>query len=97
MPALLISHQTIHDMDAFHEYVALAGPSIAPYGGELVSMGKVHELLEGSHDQQFVAILSFPDVEALNNWYNSYEYQAIIGKRTSIADGVVLSVVLREN
>lgn len=86
MSAFLIAHVTIKNPDRFKEYGASASGTFAPFGGELVLKGKMSNVLEGNHSHQMAAIIKFPDMKSLNNWYKSDAYQAIIPIRDEGAD-----------
>ncbi len=86
MTAFFIATATIKDPDLFKEYGAGAGPTIAAHGGELVIRGQTESVLNGTGSHQISAIARFPDMDALNSWFNSPEYQALIPLRDSAAD-----------
>jgi uncharacterized protein (DUF1330 family) len=52
------------------------GPIIASYGGRYLRKGGSHRQPEGGHwKPERVVIIEFPDMPALDAWYNSPEYQ----------------------
>ena len=82
MPAYLIVEHRITDPTKFEEYRTKVGPMIAKYGGRYLTKGGSHRVLETKHwlpDR--VAIIEFPDMAALNTWYDSPEYQPLIALR----------------
>ncbi len=86
MSAFFIATSTIKNPAKFAEYGARAGASLAPYGGNLVIKGKAVETLAGTSNHQAVGIIRFDNMEALNNWYQSPEYQALIPLRNEAVD-----------
>lgn len=48
------------------------------------------EFIEGSWDSQRVVVLAFEDKASFRAWYDSAEYQAIIGDRLAGAHGPVV-------
>lgn len=55
---------------------------IAKHGGRYLTKGGSHKVLENRHWQpDRVVIIGFPDMTALNAWYNSPEYQPLIALR----------------
>jgi uncharacterized protein (DUF1330 family) len=86
MPAYLIVEHTITDPARFQEYGDKVRPLVAKYGGRSLARGS-HRVLETNHwlpDR--VILFEFPDMEALNTWYNSSEYQPLIALRQSATD-----------
>ncbi|VAV96201.1 hypothetical protein MNBD_ALPHA06-838 [hydrothermal vent metagenome] len=81
MSAFFIATSRIKDPQKFAEYGAKAGPTLAPFGGELVLKGKAMQTLAGTSAHQAVGIIRFANMEALENWYHSDAYQAIIPLR----------------
>ncbi|MDQ7018277.1 MAG: DUF1330 domain-containing protein [Robiginitomaculum sp.] len=86
MSAFFVATSTIKDPEKFAEYGAKAGASLAPYGGNLVIKGKAVTALAGTSNHQAVGIIRFADMEALNAWYQSPEYQALIPLRNEAVD-----------
>ena len=75
MPAYFVAEVEVTNPSGYEPYRALAGASIAQYGGRFVARGGKTELLEGSMEPQRVVIIEFTDVAAAKRWYNSPEYQ----------------------
>lgn len=86
MTAFFIATPRIKDADKFQQYAAKAGKSMVPFGGELLIKGKVETVIAGECNHPAAAIVKFPDMDALNNWYNSADYQAIIPLRDEASD-----------
>src|SRR5207248_6027488 len=66
---------------------ALAGASIAQYGGRFLVRGGAAELIEGSPAPQRVVLTEFADVAAAKSWYNSPEYQKALPIRLANSKG----------
>ena len=82
MAAYLIAEHIITDSAKFEEYRTKVGPMIAKHGGRYITKGGTHKLPEGGHwNPERVVIIEFPSMAALNNWYNSPEYQPLIALR----------------
>jgi len=96
MNAFLIAYVTVKDGEKFQTYAQAAGESIHAFGGKVVTKGQAIGQLAGEHEQQNVAIISFPDIENLESWYNSAAYQTIIPLRDKAADITLTSYVVPE-
>jgi uncharacterized protein (DUF1330 family) len=85
MTAFFVATVTIKDPAKFQEYSKKAGETFAAHQGELVIRGKLEKALSGKAKNHAVGIVKFPDHDALNAWYNSAAYQAIIPLRDEAA------------
>jgi uncharacterized protein (DUF1330 family) len=71
----------------FEKYRAEAPKSIAQYGGKYIVRGGAMEVLEGAAPHPRIVMLEFPSVEQAKTWYNSPEYQGVIGMRHQASTG----------
>jgi uncharacterized protein (DUF1330 family) len=78
MPAYFVVEVEVINPAGYEPYRALAGASIAQYGGRFIARGGKAELVEGSPEPQRVVIIEFADAAAAHRWYNSPEYQAAL-------------------
>ena len=93
--AYLIVEHIITDAEKFEEYRAKVGPMIAKHGGKYLTKGGSHKFPEGGHWQpDRVVVIEFPDMEALNAWYNSPEYQPLIALRKQCTSNVHMMITL---
>lgn len=89
MAAYVAVHATIKNADKMAEYSAAAGPSLAPFGGKLLSRGP-SEVLSGSNPHGVMVLIEFPDRASAKAWYASPAYQAAIPARTEGMDSVFI-------
>lgn len=87
MAAYFIAQYVVNDPALYREYQAGAGPTLAASGGELVSFDMGAETIEGTPPGPQTVIIKFESTEAAKAWYNSKEYQAVVGKRLQATDG----------
>jgi uncharacterized protein (DUF1330 family) len=95
MPAYLIAEHTITDAAKFEEYRVKVGPLIAKHGGRYITKGGSHVVLEKNNavwQPGRVVIVEFPDMAALNAWYNSPEYQPLIALRQASAKDMLITL-----
>ncbi len=76
----------INDEAAFKAYQDVAGPTISQYGGELVLRSDGVESGDGSWSPMGIIMFKFDTPEQARKWYNSPEYQAVIGQRFASSD-----------
>lgn len=87
MAAYFVVQYVVNDPGLYQEYTAGAGPSLAKYGGELVAFDVAAETVEGTPPGPQTVIIKFEDTDALKTWYNSEDYQAVVGKRLQATEG----------
>lgn len=92
MSAYVIVNVTVHDPDAYHEYVQLAPPTIAQYGGRYLARAGNTEILEGDWTPNRLVILEFPTGERAKEWLDSPEYGAVkhLRHRNATSDMVLI-------
>lgn len=83
----LVAHLEITDPGKYEEYRAQVPATIEQYGGKFLIRGGAMETLEGDPLPGRTVVLEFPSVEQARTWYNSPEYQAIIGLRLGASTG----------
>lgn len=82
MPAYLVVEHNITDAAKFEEYRTKVGPLIARFGGRYLTQGSTHRQPEGGHwKPERMVVIEFPDMQALDAWYRSPEYQPLISLR----------------
>jgi uncharacterized protein (DUF1330 family) len=95
MPAYLIAEHIITNQLKFDEYRAKVAPMIAKHGGRYLTKGGSHKLPEGGHwKPERVVIIEFPDMDALNAWYTSPEYQPFIALRKGCTSDLDMLITL---
>jgi uncharacterized protein (DUF1330 family) len=87
MKAYVIAAETVHDEAVFAEYRKHVVATIEAFGGKFVARGGKLTLLEGDWPHLRTVIIEFPSREAAEGWYNSPEYQKIIGFRLKSTSG----------
>ena len=93
MPGYIIGQQKgIKDAAAFEGYQGAAGPTVVQYGGKLVLNTDKIQAGDGGWSPAGIVMLEFESVEQAKKWYNSPEYQAVIGQRLSSADSAVIII-----
>ena len=88
--AAIVGHVAVRDADKWARYVAAVPATLAPWHGEIAMRGEQRLALNGMQHGTHVVVIRFPDVAAIDAWYRSAPYQALIPLRDEAAD-VVLS------
>lgn len=84
--AYVIGHITVKDPAKWAEYRANVPATLAPWQAELVFRGEKLAVLGGEHRHNDTVVIRFPDQAAVDGWYNSPAYQALIPLRQEAAD-----------
>lgn len=92
MSAYLIADIQISDPQAFEEYRRQVPAIIAAYGGRYLVRGGDTRLLEGDVSPGRTIVLEFADMEHLNAFYHSPEYEPLKVLRMSASTGRLFSV-----
>ena len=87
MAAFFIAQYQVTDAALYGEYSAGAGPTLKQYGAELIAFDSAAEPIEGDAPGPQTVIIRFESTEAAKAWYNSSEYQAVVGKRLAATTG----------
>jgi len=91
--AYIIASVEIKNPVDYQEYSKQVPAVIEKYGGKFLVRGGKVEQLEGEWLPSRMVIMEFESLEQAKTWYNSPEYQAIIGIRQDNSEG---SLVLLE-
>lgn len=91
MSACVIGHITVKDADKWAQYRAQVPATLAPWGAELLFRGQTERVLSGQHAHSDTVVIRFPDTAAVDGWYQSAAYQALLPLRQQAADLVLLS------
>ena len=84
MKAYVLAAETIiKDESASAEYRKAVPATVEAFGGKFVVRGGNLTLLEGEWPHPRLVIIEFPSRDAAEVWYNSPDYQKIIGLRLS--------------
>ena len=86
MSAYVIVEFTVKDPEIYREkYAPIAGQTAKEHGGEVIAAGN-WEFLAGDGSLTSGALVRFTDRETALRWYNSPEYQQLIGIRIVAMD-----------
>jgi len=80
MAAYIIAQVDVSNPDEYVNYARQTPDIAAKFGGKFLAKGGAAEQLEGTGRGRNV-IIEFPDGDAARRFYNSDDYQAVIGIR----------------
>jgi len=89
MPAYLLATIKVTDPEVYQQYVAAVAPTIARFGGRYLVRGGNPGFPEGAWPQNRIVVLEFADRAAVEAWYRSPDYQAIVGLRLAASESRV--------
>ena len=76
----------IKDEAAFEAYQLVAEPIIKQYGGKTIFVSSGVEPGDGDWSPLGISLVEFKNSDEARKWYNSPEYQAVIGQRIASTD-----------
>ena len=85
MAAYIIAEVEVSDPETYATYRAQTPGVIERYGGRFIVRGGAAVTLEGEGPPGRLVVLEFPDVATARRFYESPEYQAIVGIRHQAA------------
>ena len=83
--AYVVGHITVKNIEKWAEYRSQVPGTLAPWGGELVFRGNQVANLAGENPHPDIVVIRFPNIAAVNGWYTSPAYQALIPLRADHA------------
>ena len=92
MPAYMISLVDVTDMDQYQEYVKRAPGAHQKFGAKVLARGGRSLALEGEAPPGRVVILEFENLEQVEAFYNSPEYQDAKKHREGAAEFRMMAV-----
>src|SRR4051812_27879954 len=88
MSVYFVANSTIVDPHVLDEYQEATGPILrAVAGAELIIADNHAQVLEGQPAGTRVIVVKFDSEESFRAFYDSPEYQRVIGKRLAATDG----------
>lgn len=94
MSAFFIATVTVKDNEKFQEYATKSKATFDLFKAEIIARGKYQGTLTGDANHQAAAIIKFKDMDTLDKWYMSDEYQALIPLRNKAADMTITKYVI---
>lgn len=91
MAAYLIGHMTIKDPIKWEKYVEGVRVSLEPFEAKIIFRGRRATIFAGEHPYDHTVVAEFPDQSAIQQWYNSENYQKLIPIRREAAEVVIIS------
>jgi uncharacterized protein (DUF1330 family) len=80
--AFVIVQIAINDRDGYHQYEIAGHQEIFDrFSGRVVGLDEDTEIVEGSWPWTRTVLIEFPTKELARAWYESDEYQAVVGLR----------------
>ena len=90
--AYLMGHITITNPEGYQKYSQAVPATIEMYGGKYLVRGGASTQREGEALRDRHVIVEFPSRQALDTWYDSPEYQAVLPHRTNNSVGQIVLV-----
>jgi uncharacterized protein (DUF1330 family) len=80
--AIVIVQIVVHDWDGYGQYGSAGHQEIFDlFGGKVIGIDEDVEIVEGSWPFTRTVVIEFPSKERARAWYESDEYQKVVGLR----------------
>ncbi|MRJ75791.1 DUF1330 domain-containing protein [Aeromicrobium sp. SMF47] len=81
----IVAEVTVHDHETYEQYVERSGPVLEKYGARLLAHAfpAQGELVvrEGGREFERLVLVEFESLERVTEFYDSADYQAVVGFR----------------
>jgi len=84
--AYLVGNITVKSAVHWADYTRQVPGTLLPFGAELVFRGKQVASFAGDNPHPDIVVIRFPDAAAVERWFASPAYQALIPLREQAAD-----------
>lgn len=89
--AFVIGSIRVKDAAKWAQYRASVPATLAPWRGELLLRGRRTRVLSGETAHTDTVVIRFPDTAAVEGWYRSDAYAALIPLREQAAEVLLVS------
>ena len=90
MTALMISQIKVLNPEKFKEYLDLSKEIASRYGAALVTRARLEKTLNRKNvPQDLVVMARFPDIQAIQSWYDDEAYKAIVSLREEASEQAI--------
>ncbi|QEA12053.1 DUF1330 domain-containing protein [Comamonas flocculans] len=89
--AYLVGHVSVKDAQKWAEYRSKVPATLAPWGAELLFRGERAATYSGALAHPEIVVIRFPDTDAIERWFHSDAYQALLPVREQAAEVLLLS------
>lgn len=83
MTAYAIVDVEIHDIEPYMRYMASVKPLIEQFGGRYLVRGGEFKVIEGDYQPARIVLLEFPDLDSIEDFYQSDGYCSLKELRES--------------
>ncbi len=91
MTVFLVSRTVVKDPVKYQQYAQAAASTIMSHGGRIALRGTFARALVGSADSHGTAVIEFPDMQSVETWLASVDYQALVPVRDQGCDMQLLA------
>ena len=89
MSVYVVASGRIDNPEMLNEYLGKASATIPPEA-QVLAVDETAEVVEGDVQPPRIVIIEFPSRESFRGWYDSPEYQAVVGLRLEAAPGTMV-------
>jgi uncharacterized protein (DUF1330 family) len=92
MPAYLIALRQVTDQQRMMEYIREIVPMLEKRGARYLTGTEGHRVLSGGFHPDRAVVIEFPDMQAIEAWYRSPEYQPLDALRKACGEEILIAI-----
>ena len=92
MAAYVITDLHIYDIEHYLEYQQAMRPLLAAVGARYLARGGLFKVYEGDYEPNRLVVVEFPSLEAVDDFYESEDYQALEAQRRACSNARIIAV-----
>jgi uncharacterized protein (DUF1330 family) len=86
MKVYFVVYAKMKDQVEYKKYLDKCDVVFSKYNGRYLAVDENFKVIEGKNDSSRIIVIEFESESEFNEWYNSEEYQGIIGYRLHGSD-----------
>lgn len=92
MTAYVITDLNVFDIEHYLSYQRALRPLLEAVGARYLVRGGEHKVYEGDYEPRRLIVLEFPSLAAIDEFYESDEYQALEKQRQACSSARIIAV-----
>ena len=92
MPAYLLALRKVTDLEKMKQYISQIVPMLERHGARYLTGTEGHRVLSGTFHPDRAVLIEFPDMQAIEEWYRSPEYQPLDALRKACGEEILIAI-----
>jgi uncharacterized protein (DUF1330 family) len=92
MPAYLLALRKVTDPEKMKQYISRIVPMLEKRNARYLTGTEGHHVLSGGFHPDRAVLIEFPDMQAIEAWYRSPEYQPLDALRKACGEEILIAI-----